>query len=357
MNEGGITIQELIIKLTNIIHLLKKKFLIISIFVITGAVLGITYSTLSKPVYESSLSFVIEGEAATGGLASIASSFGIGGMGGMKQSMFNSENMLEILKSRLILEKALLTPIHSNKKKSFADLYVELKEIKLKRKNEEPKIVHFPPTSNPKKLTLDQNEVLLIIHEKIIKKDLKVELKNTKNSIISIDVSSTNEEFARYFPEELIKVVSEYYIATKTKRAKLNYDIIKQQTDSVRQELNKAISGVAKATDNTFSLNPAFNIKRVPSAQKEVNVQANTAILSELVKNLEMSRMTLLNETPIIQIIDTPVSPLQPKSIGTVRGGIIGGFLFGFLVVGYLIFIKFWKTLMNNKITITKSKD
>ena len=127
--------------------------------------------------------------------------------------------------------------------------------------------------------------------------------------------------------------------------------------EKVIQDITSAISGVAAATDNTFLLNPAFNVKRVPSAQKEVNVQANTAILAELVKNLEMSRMTLLNETPIFQIIDTPISPIQPKSIGIIKGGIIGGFLFSFLIVGYLVFINFWRTLMNSKITIEKSED
>jgi uncharacterized protein involved in exopolysaccharide biosynthesis len=357
MQEEGIGLIEIIQKIKLIISsLLKKKLLILSV-VLFGVTLGILYSIISKPVYKSSLSFVIEGDSAAGGLAGLASSFGIGGIGSNKQGVFNSENILQLLESRTLITNTLLQPLKSNKKKSFADLYIKIKKVKLKKPNKDPKIITIKPNTNPKKLSNDQNEILEIIHTSLTLKELSIEIKNPKNSIITIDVSSTNEEFARYFPEELIKIVSEYYIQTKTKKAKNNYEVIKLQTDSVRQELNKAISGVAAATDNTFLLNPAFNVKRVPSAQKEVNVQANTAILAELVKNLEMSRMTLLNETPIFQIIDTPISPIQPKSIGIIKGGIIGGFLFGFLIVGYLVFINFWRTLMNSKITIEKSED
>jgi hypothetical protein len=46
--------------------------------------------------------------------------------------------------------------------------------------------------------------------------------------------------------------------------------------------LNEAITGVAVATDNTFNLNPALNVRR--TLQQSIDVQANTAILTEIVK-------------------------------------------------------------------------
>ena len=53
-----------------------------------------------------------------------------------------------------------------------------------------------------------------------------------------------------------------------------------------------------------------MNVKRVPSVNRQVDVQANTAILTELVKNLELAKVDLRKETPLIQIIDTPILPL-----------------------------------------------
>jgi hypothetical protein len=65
----------------------------------------------------------------------------------------------------------------------------------------------------------------------------------------------------------------------------MNLEILQHQTDSIRSVLNEAITGVAVATDNTFNLNPALNVRRTPSAKRQIDVQANTAILTEIVKH------------------------------------------------------------------------
>jgi len=49
-------------------------------------------------------------------------------------------------------------------------------------------------------------------------------------------------------------------------------DILQRQTDSIRRELNGLITGVAVANHNTFNLNPALNVRRAPSARRQVDV-------------------------------------------------------------------------------------
>ena len=63
----------------------------------------------------------------------------------------------------------------------------------------------------------------------------------------------------------------------------------------------------------------------------------------EIIKNLEISKMTLLNQTPIIQIIDKPILPLQEDRISNILGGILGGLLGGFLSVFFFVFRKLFK--------------
>lgn len=344
-----IKVQEVILKIQATYRLMLKKWLLILVFSGIGCAFGLFYSINQKSQYGSSLSFVVEGEAAGGGLASIASTFGLGkGTGG--QGVFSAANILDLLKSRSLVEKTLLQPVPGKSKKTFADLYIDFKGWR-ENWEDEPKLknIGFKPESDPKELTLEQNEILGQIFAVIVESELKIEIRNPDNTIIYIGLTSENEDFVRYFPESLIKVVSEYYIESKTHKAKLNYQVLKQQTDSVRQELNDAITGVASANDNTFLLNPAFNIKRVPSVHKEVSVQANQAILTELVKNLELARMNLLNETPFISIIDTPVSPLKPKKMGKLKGIIIGGFLGSFLIIAFLILRNYLQNLFNPK--------
>ena len=71
--------------------------------------------------------------------------------------------------------------------------------------------------------------------------------------------------------------------------------------------------------DNTFNLNPALNVRRAPVARNQVDVQANTAILTELVKQSELAKVTLRKETPLIQVIDKPILPLPLRNISILR--------------------------------------
>jgi uncharacterized protein involved in exopolysaccharide biosynthesis len=122
-------------------------------------------------------------------------------------------------------------------------------------------------------------------------------------------------------------------------------DILERQTDSIRRELNGAITGVAVANDNTFMLNPALNVRRAPSARRQVDVQANTAILTELVKQSELAKVTLRKETPLIQVIDKPILPLRKENFGKGKGIVMGGFLFGFVTTLGFVFRRIFNTM------------
>ncbi|MNF77844.1 hypothetical protein D3C84_599970 [compost metagenome] len=121
--------------------------------------------------------------------------------------------------------------------------------------------------------------------------------------------------------------------------------ILEHQVDSIRGQLNGAITGVAVANDNTFNLNPALNVRRAPSARRQVDVQANTAILTELVKQSELAKVTLRKETPLIQVIDRPILPLAKARFGKAKGIILGGFLGGFFIVAFLLLKKILKSI------------
>ena len=183
------------------------------------------------------------------------------------------------------------------------------------------------------------------MYEDLSKTSLTVAQKDKKVSIISIDVKSENEAFAKAFSETLAKQVSDFYVDTKSKKARMNMAILQHQTDSIRAELNGAITGVAVANDNTFMLNPALNVNRAPSAKRQVDVQANTAILTELVKQTELAKVTLRKETPLIQVIDRPILPLPKEKYGNVKGIAIGGFLVLFVAVIALVFRKILRGL------------
>ncbi len=190
--------------------------------------------------------------------------------------------------------------------------------------------------------------LLGVMYSNLSKSDLSVAQKDKKISIITMDVSSKDELFAKFFCEALARQVGRFYVETKSKKARLNMAILERQVDSVRNELNSAITGVAVANDNTFNLNPALNVRRSPSARRQVDVQANTAILTELVKQSELAKVTLRRETPLIQVIDRPILPLAKERLSKSKGLVFGGFLAGILTVFGIILKRLLTELRNS---------
>lgn len=342
INSDEISLKELLQKIKQWYSYLFSQWKIIVLAGLIGSALGLTYSFVKKPIYTATLSFALEDEKGGGGLGGalgLASSLGLD-LGGGGGSIFTGSNLAELFKSRAMVEKTLLSPIESNGKIiSLAEMYIQKQGWRDKWKdNSSFSKIEFLPNSNRKMFTRVQDSIIGIIYKNLSEGGLSVAQRDKKISIINIDVSFTDELFSKYFCESLAKQVSDFYIDTKSKKARLNMAILQRQTDSIRGELNGAITGVAVANDNIFNLNPALNVRRVPSARRQVDVQANTAILTELVKQTELAKVTLRKETPLIQIIDRPILPLEKEQFGKGKGVVLGGIIFGFIAILVLSF-------------------
>jgi hypothetical protein len=241
-----------------------------------------------------------------------------------------------------MVEQTLMQPVLAGTDTiSLAELYIRSKEWR-ENWQEKPKLkgIQFPPLTKRKYFTREHDSIMGKMYEDLSKTSLTVAQKDKMISIISIDVVFENELFSKVFSETLAQQVSNFYVNTKSKKARLNMATLQKQTDSIRAELNSAITGVAVANDNTFMLNPA------PSAKRQVDVQANTAILTELVKQTELAKVTLRKETPLIQVIDRPVLPLYKEELGKAKGSILGGVIISFITVLFLMANKIFKGIL-----------
>jgi hypothetical protein len=348
-----ISLKELIIKIKEWGSFLKSKWKPILIFGIIGGSIGLAIALSKKPTYKAVLTFAMEEDKGGGGgglsgALGLASSFGIDLGGGGGGGAFAASNLAELMKSRLLVEKVLLEPIVINGKTiSIAEYYIQINKLR-EAWNKKPilKNIQFLPNADRYSFTLQQDSILQQIHKSLIDpKKLSIMQKDKKVTILSIEVTSENELFSKIFCESIAKETSDFYIETKSKKSKINVNVLQRQTDSVRNALNGAITGVANETDNVYNLNPAFNVKGAPSKKMQIDVQANTAILTNLVVQLELAKITLRKETPLIQLIDRPILPLQKEKLGKLKSIILGGFLAGFLVILYLIFCRLYKKM------------
>ena len=353
-NTDEISLKELMLKIREWWQYLLSRWVFILIAGILGGGIGLTYAWITKPTYQAVVTFALEDDKGSGGGLSgalgLASSLGID-LGTSAGGAFSGANLIELMKSRKMIEEALLSSIEiGNKKMTQADLLLEINGMKtgLQEKGIWKGEAFFPAIAETNSLSLQQDSVITLLHGMITGNGgfLSVAQKDKKVSILSVEVKSTHELFSKVFAETIVREVSDFYVETKSKKAKTNVAILQKQADSIRNELNLAITGVAVSSDNTYNLNPALNVNRVPSTKKQIDVQANTAILTQLVTNLEMAKVTLMRETPLIQLIDRPTLPLKKEKPGRLKSMVIGGLLAGFLAVLALVIQRIGKQIM-----------
>jgi uncharacterized protein involved in exopolysaccharide biosynthesis len=111
--------------------------------------------------------------------------------------------------------------------------------------------------------------------------------------------------------------------------------------------MNGAIYSAAAVADATPNLNPTRQRQRIAPVQRsQFSVETNKAILSTLIQNLEMAKVSLRKEAPLIQIIDSPIYPLDKQSFGKLKGIVVGAILFGFLSSLFLLIKKIFKEII-----------
>jgi len=336
-----IQIKDILIKLSEYkTHLLKKKFTIIAV---SGLffVLGIVFAIYSDKKYTAELTFVVEdqqqGGGALGSMTGIASQFGFD-IGGSSSSTFSQNNILEFLKSRGVVEAALMQNRKVNRKEDLLiEHYLHLNKIKdLWKANED-----LSPVSFHGKLNQDNDSVSGGIWKNIIEGKLLVELQSDEANIINLSYTSVNGEFAKMFVETLIEQMSKMYISHQTAQSSNTLDFLSSRADSVFIELEMAEEEFAKVKDINQRIVKASG--RLKELQLMRNVEVLNTMYLEIVKNLEISKLTLLNQTPIIQIIDKPILPLELVENSKTVLGFLGAFLGGFLSLSFFIFGKLFK--------------
>jgi uncharacterized protein involved in exopolysaccharide biosynthesis len=65
-----------------------------------------------------------------------------------------------------------------------------------------------------------------------------------------------------------------------------------------------------------------------------------------LVAQLELSKVSLRKETPLVQLIDRPILPLAKVKAGRLKSLVLGSFLAGFLMVFYLVFGQLYRKML-----------
>ncbi|MVT07433.1 GumC domain-containing protein [Chitinophaga tropicalis] len=343
-----ISLKDLILTIQGWWKYLLSKWLIVVIMGLVGAGLGILYSVTQKPKYVGELTFVMEESKSNplGSYAGLASQFGLdlGGAGGI--GVFSGDNIMEFLRSRLMVEKTLLSGVTVNgKTESLADLYIATYNLRDQwKKDAGTASISFAYNKDRAEFSRVQDSILNILYTLIIKKNLTVTKPDKKLSFLSVNITSENEVFSKIFAERLVKEALDFYISTKTRRSKQNVDVLQAKADSIERLLNRKTYSAAAQQD--LNQNPVRNMATVGAEVVSRDKMILQTVYGEVLKNLELSKLTMAQETPVIQIVDTPIYPLKRERFGKLKGIVSGGFLGGFLCAIFLIGISLYRNIM-----------
>ena len=345
-----ISLKELIQNAGEIISYLKTQWWKLMLLGLLGGIGGFFYAKFSKPKYTAKLTFALaESTEKMGGIGSIASQFGIDLLGGGSSGAFSGDNLLELMKSRLLIEKTLLTAVDSaGKSKLLVNQYIDFikpKKPKL-RESDDPIPVYFTGNEEKQSHSLAQDSFLAKVSIDLVKKNyLQVAKMDKKLAIVSVSFTGEDQWFAKNFTQILTQNVTEFYVETKTGQMRKNVKMMEHKVDSVKQALEQAMYGVASELDGNHFL--VRGVAKVPQAKKQLEIQVLSTMYGELIKNLELSRTMMAKEQPLIQLIDQPRFPLEKKKTTKLMGAIGGSFLTFFLAVAYLLFSRSWKRFKN----------
>ena len=237
-----------------------------------------------------------------------------------------------------MLKKTLLSEVEYNgRSEKIIDLYIrsENLENKLLKKG-----IKF---KNSKEIDRAKDSVIQKIIKKIKKKNLIVSKPNRKTTIIEVGFNYEDEILAKFFNETLVDNVNDFYFEIMTKKSKSNVDVLQKQADSVKKITDFSIEKLAFLEQDIPNANPLLKSNKIPLQIELLNLQANKSIYAEIVKQLELAKISQRNRVPVLQIIDQPILPLpnsQWEIITTLIYGIFTGIIICTIYFSFLILIE-----------------
>jgi len=153
--------------------------------------------------------------------------------------------------------------------------------------------------------------------------------------------------------ERIAEEAKKLYITVRTSTSQRNVDRLQAKADSLLNLLNGKSYELAET--QILNANPTIKTLSLPSKFAARNELIISTLYTEIVKNLETAKTSLMLQTPAIQNLDSPRLPLENGKKGRLYNIILFAFLTFFCCVLFSLFnfINLKKTNSMTKILVT----
>jgi len=343
--DDEISLKELILKLKEFWYELWRNWFLIILFCIPFLAYNLYQHFTFEKSFTANLTFMVNEDEGGGGLGGVSSVLGSFGLGGAPGGEYNLEKMLSLLKSRKIIQNVILEKVNLNGQEDFyANHFIKIEDLhNTWTENTGPvDLSNFLFTNNKlEAFSIEENTALKYIHSKFIGNSVRgisPLLKSTiaeETGIMQLSFQSKDEKFSILILEQLFEYLSEYYISQSIEKQLITFNLISAKSDSLEQELRTAEYSLASFSDKNRGL---YNrTDQLQQFRLKGKVKMLGAAYVKVVEQKEIAEFSLRDQTPVVQIIDYPISPIEPSKSSLIKNIIIACFIGGFLGTLFII--------------------
>ncbi len=340
--EKGLTLRDYVLKGRSYFSEIIRYWYIPAFFGLLVAAYEVYKYYQHIPVYTAKITFSVDEDegGSSAGLSGMLSQFGLGGA---RPARYNFDKILELSKSRRVVQEPMFSKITIDGREDFlANHLIRIYGIGVrtddgKATKKEP--LYFTHDSLAG-FSREENELLLSNYHHIIGPAAKPELAllnadyNEDSNILSLSASTVHETLSLELATRMFQALSNYYINKAIEKSQKTYKIVSHKRDSVLAELRSSEYQLANFEDRNRGL--FMRADGVGKVRIQREITALASMYAEVLKNTEVADFSLRNKTPFIQVIDTPIPPIRPSEVSLIRKLIIGlllGALIGVIVV------------------------
>jgi hypothetical protein len=341
--EDELSLRDLILKVREYILESIRHWYIPVIFALVVAGYELYRYVHYSPVFPAIITFSVD-EDEGGGSTGLSSVLGQFGLGSVRPTRYNLDKILELSKSRRVVQQALFNKITIGGKEDYIANHI----LRIYHLNTGGKEAPFYFTRDSlAAFDLHENEFLLSLYNFIIGPPDKPKLAlltanyNEDTNIMSLSATTKDEVLSMELAKRMFESLSNYYVNKAIEKQVKTFKIVSAKRDSVVEVLKSAEYQLANFRDTHRGL--LMKTDQIAELRLQREVAALSTMYAEVLKNTEVADFSLRNKTPFIQVIDAPILPIAPVQLSLLRqllvGLIIGGALGVAVVVGRKIFI------------------
>ncbi len=357
--ENSVSSKEVILHFIDFVKMLARNWRVIMIGFLVGAIISLakSLSTDVKATYKSFIVFNLElgGGGGMGQLGGLANAFGIGGGNGVAGGdLFTSQNFPTIVRSRVVLERALMSEVVVNGDSTLLINYV-IDSSDIKTNEWAGDLFHqpfheginykFTKNKLPNEFTPLENVIIGQVYDKLFDATT-VENVETTSSIIQLNVTLNNEKLANVWAKAVLEATEKFYVEMRTKKTRNLLKVQENRLAEIRAQLNSTDKRIARINyENPNVVDPSAQFKEAQINRSSTFL--NNQYMTQLATIEGLNRI-LIEQTPLFTIMEESRLPLETELSS---GGIpitLLSIACLLLTIGGLFFRNTYKSIMNS---------